>query len=318
VPALELQSFSADHVDAAAELLAARHARHHAAEPLLPAEVDFQAEVGALWANEGASGAVALRDGRMVGYVLATRLSEDLWGPNAWIELAGHAVERPEDIRDLYGFAAARWVDEGRTGHYVYVPAGERELVDAWFRVGFGAQHAFGIRELHDEQAPELPDVTVREAEDRDVDAMIKVAPELNRHQAQSPVFSRTRFDYSDEELRTEFREDIANAEIGNLVAELDGRVVGNFLVVPIELSSAHAGLARPPGVAHLGFAATLPEARGWGAGLALTAASFAWAREQGYEVMVTDWRVTNLLSSRFWPRRGFRETFLRLYRSVN
>jgi hypothetical protein len=32
---------------------------------------------------------------------------------------------------------------------------------------------------------------------------------------------------------------------------------------------------------------------------------------------MVTDWRVTNLLSSRFWPRRGFRLSFLRLYRSI-
>jgi hypothetical protein len=26
---------------------------------------------------------------------------------------------------------------------------------------------------------------------------------------------------------------------------------------------------------------------------------------------------VTNLLSSRFWPARGFRETFLRLYRHI-
>jgi hypothetical protein len=32
---------------------------------------------------------------------------------------------------------------------------------------------------------------------------------------------------------------------------------------------------------------------------------------------MVTDWRETNLLASRFWPKRGFRRTFLRLYRSI-
>jgi hypothetical protein len=32
---------------------------------------------------------------------------------------------------------------------------------------------------------------------------------------------------------------------------------------------------------------------------------------------MVTDWRETNLLSSRFWPARGFRPFFLRLYRSI-
>ena len=42
-----------------------------------------------------------------------------------------------------------------------------------------------------------------------------------------------------------------------------------------------------------------------------------AWAHELGYPTMITDWRMTNLEASRFWPRRGFRETFLRLYRSI-
>jgi hypothetical protein len=48
-----------------------------------------------------------------------------------------------------------------------------------------------------------------------------------------------------------------------------------------------------------------------------LTNAAFAWAHRAGYPMMVTDWRVPNLLASRFWPRRGFRTTFLRLYRSI-
>jgi hypothetical protein len=30
-----------------------------------------------------------------------------------------------------------------------------------------------------------------------------------------------------------------------------------------------------------------------------------------------TDWRITNLPASRFWPRRGIRTTFLRLHRSI-
>jgi ribosomal protein S18 acetylase RimI-like enzyme len=70
-------------------------------------------------------------------------------------------------------------------------------------------------------------------------------------------------------------------------------------------------------GAVLLTWAVTRPEVRGSGAGVALTEACFAWARERGYETMVTDWRVTNLLASRFWRKRGFRETFLRLYRSI-
>ena len=144
----------------------------------------------------------------------------------------------------------------------------------------------------------------------------MEIGPVLNEHQAASPVFSTARA-WTEEEIREDIESDFGNEELANLVAEIDGRVVGNFVVVPIEMSGAHVGLARPPGLAHLGFAAVLPEARGSGAGLALTAASFAWARERGYEAMVTDWRVTNLLSSRFWPKRGFRSTFLRLYRAI-
>ena len=45
--------------------------------------------------------------------------------------------------------------------------------------------------------------------------------------------------------------------------------------------------------------------------------AMLTWAHERGHEIIVTDWRVTNLLASRFWPSRGFRPTFLRLYRHI-
>ena len=73
----------------------------------------------------------------------------------------------------------------------------------------------------------------------------------------------------------------------------------------------------RPADACFLHFAVTLPEARGSGIGVALTDAAFAWARAEGYRTMATDWRVTNLLASRFWPRRGFRTTFVRLYRHI-
>jgi GNAT superfamily N-acetyltransferase len=117
--------------------------------------------------------------------------------------------------------------------------------------------------------------------------------------------------------VRADILDDFNYDNVANLVYESEGRIVGNFFVCPLEMSSAHQGLARPPEASFLGFAVTDPGVRGRGAGLALTDASFAWARGQGYEVMVTDWRETNLLSSRFWPRRGFRKTFLRLHRWI-
>ena len=60
-----------------------------------------------------------------------------------------------------------------------------------------------------------------------------------------------------------------------------------------------------------------LPEARGLGAGRALGEAVQAWMAAEGFTSDVTDWRATNLLSSRTWPRLGYRPTFLRLHRRL-
>ena len=66
-----------------------------------------------------------------------------------------------------------------------------------------------------------------------------------------------------------------------------------------------------------LAAASTEPEARGSGVGRAMAAHVLAWAHDADIPVMVIDWRMANLFASRFWPRRGFRTTFLRLYRHL-
>ena len=314
MPRLELRPFSEDFVADAGTLLAARQRAHRTAEPLLPARYEdpaaAAAEVEALLALDGVSGTVALREGRAVGYLLGAPRPTDVWGEHVWIELAGHAVEEAEDVRDLYAAAAGRWVDERHVRHYAMVPATDRALVRAWSRVGFGQQHAHGIQEVPDVPWPD----NARLAEERDVEALLTLDPLLPDHQARSPVFARG---FPSQTTAEELLEDLAKPEVGDLVAEHDGVVVGAFQLVPAELSDVHSGLARPDGAALLNWAATRPEVRGSGAGLALMQAAFAWARERGHDVMVTDWRVTNLLASRFWPARGFRETFLRLYRHI-
>jgi GNAT superfamily N-acetyltransferase len=318
MPRLELRPFSDEFLTEAGRLLAARHRSHREREPLLPERyedaTEAAREVETLWRSDDASGAVALRSGRVVGFLLGTRKADRTWGPNVWVENAGHAVEEAEHARDLYGAAAERWVDEGRTRHYALLPAGDDALVDAWFRLSFGLQHAHGVQEVPDVPWPD----GVRPAEARDVEELVGLTPLLAQHQDRSPVFGASANDDDDvEELRREILDAIEKHEIGELVAERDGQVVGAFENVPIEMSSVHAALARPDAAALLGWAATRPDVRGSGAGVALTQGTFAWARERGHGVIVTDWRETNLLSSRFWPARGFRRTFLRLYRHV-
>jgi ribosomal protein S18 acetylase RimI-like enzyme len=320
VAGLDVVPFSEEHLDDAAKLLAARQARHREAEPALPERYEHPSEareeIEQAWRVKGASGTAALREGRVVGYLIGTPREAKTWGENVWVELAGHAVEEPEDTRDLYGKAAARWVEEGRTRHYAFVPSSDSSLVDAWFRLGFGQQHAHALQEVTPREVALPTGIEIREPREKEIEELIEVDLTLPAHQGRSPVFSSigqpTR-----EELREEWASTLAGDEEHVLVAYQEGKPVAVWSVSPVELSSQHRGLGRPERAAFLGFAATLPEFRGSGLGLALTDASFNWAAENGYEVMVTDWRVTNLLSSRFWPRRGFRPVFVRLYRAI-
>jgi ribosomal protein S18 acetylase RimI-like enzyme len=313
---LEILPFAEEHVNAAAGLLAARHRRHREAEPLLSARYEDPAreEVERLWA-EG-SGTVAIRKGCVVGYLLGTRRPHPAWGPNAWIEASGHAVEEPEDVRDLYASAAQRWVDEGRTRHYVLVPAHDAALLDAWWRLSFGQQHAHGIREVEPMEAAVPEGFDIRGPLEDELEDLIDLDLALPDHQRRSPVFGSPH-SYTREDSRKEWIDTFAEGDETILIGAHEGRPVACFAFVDIARSSEHRGLAAPDRACHLGFAVTMPEFRGSGIGRALTAAGFTRAAEAGYPTMITDWRVTNLLASRFWPARGFRTSFLRLYRSI-
>jgi GNAT superfamily N-acetyltransferase len=316
-PSLEIRPFAATDIDRAGELLAVQHRAHRSAVPLLSARYEerapARAEVASVWAEGGASGAVALRDGRAVGFLLGTRRSDEPWGANVWIETGGYAAGEPELVRDLYAAASQRWVDEGRTRHYALVPALD-DHVDAWFRLGFGVQQVHGIMGVR--ETPWPPET--RRAVADDVDALVALAPLVADYQVGAPVFSGvTTRRLSGDALRAMVLEDVADEALGELVAEQDGRIVASFEVMPAERSSAHRGLARPDGAALIGWAASLPQARGSGAGVALTEAAHAWAHERGLTSLITDWRETNLLASRFWPARGFERSFVRVYRSI-
>ena len=216
-------------------------------------------------------------------------------------------------MRDLYAAAAVRWWELGS-------PASTR-----WYRrsthrswtPGGGSASAISRRWRSERFIAQPWPEHVRQATTADLDALVALEPLVDQTHRESPVFSEVYRDDDPETLRREYIEDLADNAVATLVYEREGRIPGALAVVPIEHSTMHAGLVRPDGQCLLSFAATLPDDRGSGVGRALTEGALAWASESGYSAMATDWRVTNLLSSRFWTRRGFRPTFLRLYRSL-
>jgi GNAT superfamily N-acetyltransferase len=307
-----LEPFGESHIEAAAALLADRHRASRLREPLLPESPDFAGLVAA--ELEDGSGTAAFADGEMGGFLIGKRRTDHL-GSHVWSNPAGHAVSEPELVRDLYTHAAARWVDEGYKRHFVYAPA-DPSLLDPWFRLSFGASEALALRESSDPSegggAASAPDVTVRRSTRDDLPAVARLAAVLTSTLNNSPSFSVLPVETEDD-LAAEWS-DIWDPGEGyiHFVAEMSGEVVGHTL-----LHRRQPDLRVPQDSIDLGNAATDPELRGTGIGVAMTRHVLAWAHENGYPTMTTSWRMTNLLAARFWPRRGFREAFIRLYRSI-
>jgi GNAT superfamily N-acetyltransferase len=300
---MEIVPFADEHLDAAAEMLAARHARHRAAEPLLPELTDPHGAIERQWRADGASGVFSAS-----GFLIGAPLT---FPGGSWLfaGIAAHAVEGDrEQARDIYAAAAQRWVDDGHNRHAVMVPSHDNELVDAWFRLSFGASSVLAMRPTAEEEHVD-GGVEIRRGTSDDYPEAARLELEMFNTMQPAPSFSDLVLQ-SYEETLAEWHEDEQDYEL--FVAERDGRIVGQFL-----LYHRPPDLRVPADSIDLAQASVDPEARGTGVGSALTAHVIGWACENGYATMTTDWRMTNLSASRFWPKRGFRPTFLRLYRSL-
>jgi GNAT superfamily N-acetyltransferase len=282
----------------AAGLLAARFRDQRAAEPLLPEIDDFEPHLPD-------DGVVATRAGEAVAY-----LGGDVDGDTAWVRFGGCAATDTEAVRDLFAVMAERW-DVAR--FQATVPAADERLRDAFFRSAFGCQAFWAVRETEPAEPVDFGGV-VRPSTPEDLEAIAELDEILWLLQARLPSYSG-RTVPTRSELRKDWATvwDEADEYPAHFVAERDGRVVGHLLLY----ARPEGDLRVPARNIDLADAATLDDVRGTGVGLALTAHALRWAHDHGYRSMTVDWRAVNLLSSRFWPNRGFRPQYLRLYRAV-
>ena len=196
-------------------MLAQRYDRQRAAEPLLPEIEDFEAHVPA-------TGVVAIRGGRIVAYVAG-----DVHDGIATVGFGGCAAIVPEAIRDCFAALAADW---DVTRFSVAVPAFEHDLIDAWFRLGFGCQFVWGVRATELVEPPGFGG-TIRAGTPDDLDAVAAFDKILWDLQALSPSFSGLEIPSLDE-FRAEWSDLWTHPDVhSHFVAELDGRPVGHAML---------------------------------------------------------------------------------------
>jgi ribosomal protein S18 acetylase RimI-like enzyme len=226
--------------------------------------------------------------------------------------------EDPEIVRDLYAALAAPWVDMGCFSHFALMPAGDPELLGRWFALSFGIEQVHALvllEELDLSPRPDPAGVEIRLAGPGDRAVLEELSDVIWRHQVRAPVWG-IHLPESQAQRRTEWGGLLDEGDVTIYLAFHQGEAVGVHAYYPVPEGPENPVL--PDQCVHLAAAGTREQARGRGIGRALTRHVMEHARAAGYRYCETDWRSTNLLASRVWPRLGFHPVVYRLARRID
>ena len=332
--ALTIRPFEERHVEAAAALLAARHARDRAREAVLPAAFespgDVRPYIERLAQRAGTAGVVAERDGETVGFLLATAILPvptqflaQFYPPRSMsMPYEGHALaadEEPSLYRELYAALAGDWVRRGFFDHFVDVPAGDAAAREAWDSLGFAREITCVVREVELPVAPagrqeDASELEIHQVDAEEIDTITALADALWEHHVLSPIFAPYLSEVAagSREMALGLLAEPANA---HFVAYRDGKPLGMDTFVTSGFSPP---LATPEACIYLWQGIVYPNARGEGVGRALLSHAMSWAQEQGYRWCTLHFYAANLAGASFWLANGFRPLEHRLRRRVD
>lgn len=305
--------------------MASRHRSDRALLPALPVcyenENTAALAIETEWSKPGITGVAAVDGERLIGYLFGQKIDSPLRGRHVWVSLAGHALApelSAEWYRDLYSFASQQWVDEGYFLHCSLLPASDPAILDAWFRLGFGHEQVHALLSLEHEFPTALPldqRVEIRLATPDDRELLSNVSSLIRTYQANAPTLA-VALPEDAQKVREGYGKLAVDPEADIWLALKDGEVISFQGYFPT--SESKADMITPDRCVELGIAATRPEFGGRGINYALTVHGFTHARDKGYKYCMTDWRMTNLQSSRYWPRQGFRPAAYRVSRLID
>jgi GNAT superfamily N-acetyltransferase len=315
---LEIVPLQTEHLDKAAVLVADRYREERTRNPLLHEKYEDPAKVRPLldYNREKQAGVAAVQGGKVLGFITSLPFSN--WGiPAVWISDWGHGAEKDNRsyvYRRMYAALAERWVEKGHLKHAVMTFAGEKDVLDALFSLGFGMTNIDMLRDVS-----ALPgmvnNIEIKKAGMEDFNTLMKFRNSLCEHLTSTPVFlfipSETR-----EKSAAEFKQQLRDENTAIWLACDDGKIIGCMRVVP----SSQCDFRMPTvdkSICGISMAFTEKGDRLQGVGIALLDEVLKWARGKGYTRCGVDFESSNISASRFWLSH-FRPVCYTLFRNID
>jgi len=269
-----------------------------------------------LFADSKIIGVGAFDNNELVGYIIGELGFDAMRGRHAWVPYEGIAIrmdQSPELIRNLYAKVSVLWIQQGCFIHYTFIPLGNQVYYEAYQRLGFAIQQVHGIMNMNDYRHFEnASDVKVRFADKNDSEIMGMMSSIIFSHQNKAPVFELALPEVINR-IKTGYERMVEDDCTTILIAEKDMKELGFQAYASVDST-----LMTPDNGVELSIAGTCGSQKGRGVGKRLMNEGYRIMKEKGYDYIIADWRMTNLTSSTFWPKCGFKPIAYRMVRYID
>jgi len=298
---IEILPLEEKHLADAAALVCARYRVLREQLPVMPSRYeDPDAILPRLHDLVGrAPGVVAIRRGKICGFLVAYQLSDFRGKPGTYAPEWANGAEMDDSRRiyeALYTGLSAQWVRAGYSMHLLSIMASDAEGIEGWRWLGFGLLAADGVRGM--QPVPEPPaNVDLRRAGPGDLQQVTTLMGELRQYLAEPPTFL-----YQEDAVGVEEDEErLADPAHAIWLAYQGTGAVACMVQGPANRRAST--LIDDSGTTSIVGAYTRETARNTGIATALLNQVLAWGREEGYERCAVDWEPMNVLGTRFWTR---------------
>lgn len=300
--------FQADHIGAAAELLAATHRGNTPA----PTAVVWDPEIGAqAISNEvgGGPAFAAVEHDKLVGYMVSNLASHP--GPSrVRITDLFHAtdVSRARTAyRALWEAMAEALTGFGCFEHRITVLAEPSVALQAHFELGFGIDQIKGIRPASAAVSTDTSPLTTEEAAPADLDALVGLSIELSKYHSRPPMLAPVLMNVP--ASRADLRSSITDQDRVVVVIRRDGR--------PIAMMQAQPD-RRYPHTLTIYQNVVTESLRSTGIGSTMLRDLLAWAAKRAYHYCAVGWTSANLVSDSFYRAHRFQPIRYELVRRID